>query len=133
MVLYPSRASIDAWGKLGNLGWSYDSLAPYFDKFATVHPPSAEAKQITGLDQYHEDSLRGSGPVQVSFGEGYTASLTGAWMEAFSKLGLKMTADPRTGQALGAFQNPASIDPVSKPAVTQRTPTSTPRSDRDQI
>lgn len=111
MFLYPSRANIDAWGSLGNNGWSYDSLAPYFTKSTMVHAPSDEAKRITGLDQYHDDTMVGNGPVHVSFGEGYTSIINGAWMEVFSNLGFKMTADPRLGNAIGAFQNPASIDP----------------------
>lgn len=114
MAVYPSRAVLDAWGKLGNPGWSFDSLAPYFGKFATVHSPGALAEKITGNAEYHDETLRGSGPVQVSFGEGYTEPLNGAWVKTFSRLGLKMTADPRTGQGLGAFQNPATIDPTSK-------------------
>jgi choline dehydrogenase-like flavoprotein len=35
-------------------------------------------------------------------------------METFSNLGLISTMDPRTGKALGAFQNPATIDPARK-------------------
>lgn len=114
MVLYPSRSSIDAWGKLGNKGWSYDALEPYYRKSSIVHPPSKSARDIVGLDHYHDDSLSGDGPVHVSFGEGYSPSFNGAWMETFSNLGLKTTTDPRTGKALGAFQNPASIDPATK-------------------
>ncbi|KAK9796542.1 putative Glucose-methanol-choline oxidoreductase N-terminal domain-containing protein [Seiridium cardinale] len=114
MFLYPSRANLDAWGELGNEGWSYDALEPYFLKSATAHPPGSDAKRVTGLDHYHDDTLSGDGPIHVSFGEGYTPGMNGAWMETFSNLGLKTTADPRTGKAIGAFQNPASIDPHTK-------------------
>ncbi|KAK8057273.1 aryl-alcohol dehydrogenase [Apiospora saccharicola] len=89
MWLHPSRASLDAWAKLGNPGWGYDDLAPY----------------------PHDFSSNGNGPVQVSFSEGYTEPFNQAWMETFANLGHKLTADPRTGKAIGAFQSPASIDP----------------------
>ena len=36
MLLYPSKGDIDSWAALGNAGWDFDSLAPYFRKFATV-------------------------------------------------------------------------------------------------
>lgn len=114
LFLYPSRANLDAWGALGNDGWSYDVLEPYFLKSTAVHPPSSATKQMLGMDQYHDNTLNGKGPVHVSFGDGYSTVLNSAWMETFSKLGLKMTADSRTGKAMGAFQNPASIDPATK-------------------
>ncbi|KAH8649870.1 hypothetical protein BX600DRAFT_387997 [Xylariales sp. PMI_506] len=112
MVMYPSRTSINAWAELGNEGWSFDELAPYYRKSSTVHSPSAAASEITGLDKYHDDSLSGAGPLHISFGEGYTTTVNGAWMETFSELGLKMATDPRLGESAGAFQNPASIDPT---------------------
>ncbi|KAH6873649.1 hypothetical protein B0T10DRAFT_416295 [Thelonectria olida] len=112
MLAYPSRYSLDAWGALGNDGWNYDSMAPYFRKFGTVHAPPQAAKDVVGL-AYHDDSLIGNGPIQVSFSEGYNIT-NAAWMETFSQLGLAMTADMRSGAALGAFQPPGSIDPVTK-------------------
>ncbi|KAI8219682.1 Dehydrogenase citC [Colletotrichum sp. SAR 10_86] len=112
LMLYPTRGVLDAWGALGNDGWDFDSLAPYFRKFATDHPPSQSTKDIVGLG-YHDDALNGNGPLQVSFGEGYSAMNT-AWMSTFEKLGLGMTGDPRGGKAFGAFQNPCSIDPETK-------------------
>lgn len=112
MVLYPSRASVDTWEKMGNEGWGYDSLAPYFRKFATVHAPPQAAKDVVGLT-YHNESLIGDGPIQVSFSEGYTKT-NSAWMETFAKFGLTNVADVRSGDVSGAFQQPASIDPVSK-------------------
>ncbi|KAK8109067.1 GMC oxidoreductase [Apiospora sp. TS-2023a] len=111
MWLHPSRASLDAWAKLGNPGWSYDDLAPYFKGACTIHAPSEAAKKLAVLDSPHDFSSNGDGPVQVSFSEGYTEPFNQAWMETFANLGHKLTADPRTGKAIGAFQSPASIDP----------------------
>jgi choline dehydrogenase-like flavoprotein len=112
MLVYPSRISLDAWAELGNEGWDYDSLAPFLNKFATVHTPPQAARDVVGLT-YHDDTLVGEGPVQVSFSEGYGMT-NSAWMKAFSKLGLDMTSDMRAGAAVGAFQQPASIDPATK-------------------
>ncbi|KAH8201473.1 hypothetical protein TruAng_004397 [Truncatella angustata] len=114
MVLYPSQANIDAWEQLGNKGWSYSSLQPYFRKFGNTHAPPVSALENLDMGRYHDDSLNGNGPIHVSFGEGLTKAFNGAWMETFSALGLQNNADPRTGKALGAFQNPSSIDPSTK-------------------
>lgn len=113
MLLYPTKGNMDAWAALGNAGWDYESMAPYFRKFATVHAPPQAARDVVGLT-YHDESLaKGDGPVQVSFGEGYNVA-NKAWMKTFADLGLEVTTDPRTGKALGAFQNLATIDPATK-------------------
>lgn len=113
MLLYPTKGNMDAWAALGNAGWDYESMAPYFRKFATVHAPPQAARDVVGLT-YHDESLaKGDGPVQVSFGEGYNVT-NKAWMKTFADLGLEVTTDPRTGKALGAFQNLATIDPATK-------------------
>ncbi|KAK8076164.1 aryl-alcohol dehydrogenase [Apiospora phragmitis] len=115
MWLHPSRASLDAWAALGNPGWAYDDLAPYLRKACTVHPPSAAATEMAALGSPYDFSRDGAGGragnVQVSFSEGYSESFNKAWMETFANLGHRLTADPRSGKAIGAFQSPASIDP----------------------
>ncbi|KAK2016481.1 GMC oxidoreductase [Colletotrichum eremochloae] len=112
MVLYPSKGILDTWAALGNEGWDFDTLAPYFRKFGTDHPPPQSAKDTVGLN-YHDERLNGKGPVHVSYGEGYNA-MNAAWMRTFDELGLGMTGDPRSGKAFGAFQNPCSIHPETK-------------------
>lgn len=113
MLVYPSKGNIDSWAALGNAGWDFDSLAPYFRKFSTVHTPPQSARDLLGLT-YHDESLaKGDGPIHVTFGEGYNAA-NKAWMNTFAGLGLEVSTDPRAGRALGAFQNQASIDPVTK-------------------
>ncbi|KAK1584980.1 GMC oxidoreductase [Colletotrichum navitas] len=103
---------LDTWAALGNEGWDFDTLAPYFRKFGTDHPPPQSAKDAVGL-AYHDAKLNGKGPVHVSYGEGYN-TMNAAWMRTFDELGLGMTGDPRSGKAFGAFQNPCSIDPETK-------------------
>src|SRR5690348_12099212 len=69
---------------------------------STRWPPPQNAKDVVGLT-YHDESLdHGDGPVQVSL------------FKSFSQLGLEVSTDPRSGTALGAFQNPATIDPATK-------------------
>lgn len=115
MALWPSRAIMDAWGELGNKGWSFDVLEPYFRKFAKTHDPPASTMEICRMKDHYDAAISESesGPVQVSFSEGCNVTHA-AWFDTFEKLGFHMTADPRSGAAVGAFQNGATIDPATK-------------------
>ncbi|KAL2015166.1 hypothetical protein VTK56DRAFT_6185 [Thermocarpiscus australiensis] len=115
MTVYPSRAIIDAWGALGNEGWSFDTLQPYLRKFATTYEPPKSTREVCRMDGYYDAAFTKSesGPVHVSFTEGHGVANT-AWMDTFAKLGLQMTTDPRSGAAVGAFQNAATINPETK-------------------
>ena len=60
-----SRQDLDNWVALGNLGWGFDDLAPYYRKFETYNPPS-EALSEKLKSTYVDPLLRGTdGPVQV--------------------------------------------------------------------
>jgi choline dehydrogenase-like flavoprotein len=115
MMVYPSKPIIDAWQTLGNEGWDFEALSPYFRKFAKTHPPSVVGRDACRLDSYHDVNISASesGPVDISYGDGFGPN-NSAWMDAFQELGLKMVADPRGGLATGAFQQAATIDPKTK-------------------
>ncbi|KAK9425319.1 putative Glucose-methanol-choline oxidoreductase N-terminal domain-containing protein [Seiridium unicorne] len=76
-------------GRLSQPGWSYDALELYFLKSATARPPSSDAKRVTGLDQYYDDTLNGDGPDSRLLILG-------------------------RGKPSGLFQNSAPIDPHTK-------------------
>ena len=62
-----TKADYDAWEALGNPGWGWDGLLPYFKKaenFSEPEPVRAAAHNLT-----YEPSVRGTdGPIKVSFG-----------------------------------------------------------------
>jgi choline dehydrogenase len=66
MLSMASRQDLDNWVELGNRGWGFHDLAPYYRKFEKYHPPEADlAAEMNG--EYIDASLRGtSGPIQVS-------------------------------------------------------------------
>jgi choline dehydrogenase len=86
------RSDYDGWAKLGNAGWSYDEVLPYFRK--------AENNE-RGADKYHGDE----GPLAVSDSElNYTISKV--FIEAAEQAGMPMSNDFNGAQyeVFGPFQ-----------------------------
>ncbi|KAI0110881.1 hypothetical protein GGR51DRAFT_510349 [Nemania sp. FL0031] len=109
MAMFPSRKNLDTWNKMGNKGWSYNDLAPYFQKFSTSHPPSKAIRETLGGLGYYQEDMKGDGPIQLSFDDQYSV-MNEKWFQTFAQLGLEMKTDPRTGKAIGAFQNSSTIE-----------------------
>ncbi|KAI0595415.1 hypothetical protein F4775DRAFT_585580 [Biscogniauxia sp. FL1348] len=109
MAMFPSRQNLDSWEKLGNKGWSFDDLRPYLKKFSTTQSPSETVREKLGGLSYYQEELSGDGPVQFSYDDEYN-DVSASWFKTFANLGLEMKTDPRAGSAVGAFQNPSSID-----------------------
>ncbi|KAK7972542.1 alcohol oxidase [Apiospora saccharicola] len=116
VMMYPSRDNLDAWGALGNEGWSFDEMAPYYRKMSTITPPGPNAREVVQVDKWHDPLLDGdSGPLQIGWGNSYPESLHGAWVKTFDNLlGRGMTGDPRNGEAVGGFQNMESVSPDTR-------------------
>jgi choline dehydrogenase-like flavoprotein len=110
MVIYPSKLGVDAWEKLGNRGWNWETLQPYFHKFQHLIEPSAATSTQLSLDYLNKELYDSNGPVQVSFGEGIASPFKAAWPKTFEELGHRLTADPLSGVSTGAFIHPGSID-----------------------
>jgi hypothetical protein len=66
MFSMASRQDLDNWVELGNKGWGFSDLLPYYIKSETYRP-TAEAFADKVDDKYLDASLRGtSGPIHVS-------------------------------------------------------------------
>ncbi|KAI0389771.1 oxidoreductase [Xylariaceae sp. FL0594] len=69
----PTKALIDSWEALGNEGWNWDSLQPYFSKAYTC-PPAVDAqtaKQL-GIGKWTATNTDATGPLQTSFPAEFT-------------------------------------------------------------
>lgn len=108
-VLYPSKALVDAWGALGNEGWSWEDLEPYYKKFRTIQPPSQEVKEALGLGYLDDDLTTVGGPIQVSYPV-FPDLMSKTWMDVFDTLGKRLFGSYMTGAGIGGYTTNASVD-----------------------
>lgn len=108
-VIYPSQGSIDAWGSLGNEGWSWKDLEPYYRKFKTIQIPSEEVKEALGLQYLNDELTATGGPVQVSYPPALD-HLNKTWLDTFDTLGKLLPGSYMTGIGVGGYTSQASTD-----------------------
>jgi choline dehydrogenase-like flavoprotein len=108
----PSRTIIDAWGSLGNTGWSWDILEPYYRK-SRAEPPLTSAEKAQFEIKWDEGK---TGMVQTSFPNPVTNPVPHAWVETFKGLGSLMKPNPfgREGPTQGGWVPLSSIDPKNR-------------------
>ncbi|KAF8248110.1 alcohol oxidase [Wilcoxina mikolae CBS 423.85] len=103
-----SKRDYDSWEKLGNKGWNWEGLEPYFKKSETYHPPDPEL----GIE-YDPATHGSSGPVQVSYPPFMYPQLKTV-MHAMKSFGINIPRDGGNGEAIGAFWVPNSLDPKTE-------------------
>lgn len=111
-IIYPSATEIDAWAGLGNDGWDWKTLAPYFLKFQTIVPPDEDVKKQVKIIHNDETIWKSHGPIQTSFPSQVTP-LHKAWLDTFHTLGLENVSDPLTGHAIGGHTSTCHVTGVN--------------------
>lgn len=84
------RADYDHWASLGNTGWSYDEVLPYFKR--------AENNEIHGEDEYHG----AGGPLNVTYPR-HTSPVNHMFLEAAAMNGIPHVRDYNGATQAGAF------------------------------
>lgn len=112
-LVYPNKAGIDSWAAMGNKGWDWDGLAPYYRKFQTLHYPSPETRTALSVDYLDKNFQGQSGPIQASFPD-FVGPVAGIWPETFKNLNHTASGDPMSGNVTGGLTTPASVDPKTK-------------------
>ncbi|KAI0520804.1 GMC oxidoreductase-domain-containing protein [Xylaria bambusicola] len=111
-----AAADYDAWKNLGNPGWGWMDLLPYFLKSEnyTMHSnPSFYSKPAQGKHGKH-------GPVQVGFPR-YIYEQTYNFLNGVQELGIPLNADLNSGYATGADFVSGSIFKLNQSRADART------------
>ncbi|PVF93076.1 alcohol oxidase [Serendipita vermifera] len=104
-----SKGDYNLWEQLGNPGWGWNGLLPYFIKSETFHPPTQEVQQEFNLT--YDPSVHGtSGPVHSSYPPFLYPAIRN-FLAVFKEYGSHVPRDGASGAALGAFWAPNSLDP----------------------
>ncbi|KAK0634286.1 aryl-alcohol dehydrogenase [Bombardia bombarda] len=110
----PSKGLIDAWGSLGNEGWSWDVFRKYLAKVYTppVVSDTSDQKRF-GIDGYPvvDDA---SGPLRLDYSGDWSHPIREAWTETFKAKNQLVAEDPYINPTVGAFSHLSSTDPVTK-------------------
>ncbi|KAH7087380.1 choline dehydrogenase [Paraphoma chrysanthemicola] len=115
-----SASDYDAWEELGNPGWNFASLLPYFKKSVTFTPPAPAVAEKYNYTWDTDAAYGGAGPVQVSFPPYQFPGQEYVWA-AWRELGIKKPREAAAGEAIGVIQAPSALDPVSRTRSYART------------
>lgn len=88
-----SQQGMDGWAKLGNEGWDWKSMLPFFKKSYMLVPPKDQATlDHLGLDWIDKEFHGTTGPIKASFPGVIENPLGKAWIDAFKSLNKITTA-----------------------------------------
>ncbi|MCJ1477632.1 hypothetical protein MMC13_006305 [Lambiella insularis] len=122
----------DAWEALGNPGWNWDGLLPYFMKSETYTPPYSDAIAEEYSINYNPAVHGFSGPVQVSYPKYfYPQSIN--FFDALNYLGVPTEFDQAEGITAGAAFVPTDINPTNQTRADARVSYYDPYSTRDNF
>ncbi|KXT10166.1 hypothetical protein AC579_3421 [Pseudocercospora musae] len=117
-----SRDDYNAWEKLGNKGWNWDGLFPYFIKSSSFTPPETSVAQDFGFT-WDESAWGVNGPVRSSLPP-WEWSHQKAFRKAFSEMKDRIISFPQEangGTNVGVVWTPNSQDAASQARSSAKT------------
>ncbi|KAL2674239.1 hypothetical protein Neosp_012690 [[Neocosmospora] mangrovei] len=109
-----NRASKDdygAWEALGNKGWGWEGLLPFFKKSETFHPPSSHVQKLQNVS-HDADTFGSSGPIQVSYPTDYSPTHS-LWHPTLNTVGVETNSSHVGGSNVGVWTCVNAVDPRS--------------------
>lgn len=105
---------LNTWAELGNTGWDWDAMGPYYTKAFTLPQIPDALRASLGVDSWGSDSQDTNGPIRLSYPGDSSHPIRKLWAETFKEKGYLMETNPWTSASVGAFSNVASVDPVTR-------------------
>ncbi|PVH97035.1 GMC oxidoreductase [Periconia macrospinosa] len=115
-----SASDYDAWEILGNPGWGFTDLLPYFKKSVRFTPPASEVARAYNYSWDVDSAYGQKGPVQNSYPPYQFPGMEQNW-EMWAQLGIPRQKEGADGNAIGVFSAPSALDPVSRTRSYART------------
>ncbi|KAM0559948.1 hypothetical protein ACHAPJ_003900 [Fusarium lateritium] len=104
-----SKADYDRWAELGNSGWQWKTLLPFFKKNEKFTPPTADIKKEYGVTT--DPSAHGSsGYIDSSYSPFFWPT-TKNIVKATEELDIDISVDQANGNAIGGYFCPHNLDP----------------------
>ncbi|KAF2489807.1 glucose-methanol-choline oxidoreductase [Lophium mytilinum] len=126
-----NRQDYDAWEELGNTGWGWDSLLPFFKKSETFDEPSAE-HQSRHHTQFKSEFHGSNGPVRTVHSKEYSMPHQ-YWHATLDRLSTRTNTSHFSGSNLGAFTTLTSVDPDTRTRCSSATAYYLPNSSRENL
>ncbi|KAF1952474.1 choline dehydrogenase-like protein [Byssothecium circinans] len=102
-----AAADYDAWEALGNNGWGWEGMEPYFIKGTTFQPPSPEVAEAFNITW--DPAVYGNGPLTVSITDTQYEDSKAYWA-AWKATGVHVPVDGNAGEAYGPSWYPNTMD-----------------------
>lgn len=117
MYVRGSKNDYNTWEKLGNKGWGWEGMAPYFRKHQTLDPNEPYAKDLLFMPQAGKDEFHGTdGPIHTSFNDWYSP-----FEEDFAKAAYEVTGREKTlhdawsGDHMGFYSSLGAVNRTDDP------------------
>ncbi|KAK3316820.1 putative choline dehydrogenase [Apodospora peruviana] len=104
-----AQQDYDDWKELGNEGWGWDDLLPFFKKSENFHTPTSKSQKAAQI-ALHDGFVGVGGPVQVSYPNEFTASHA-LWHQTLNSVGVETNDAHLAGSNVGCWTSTVSVDP----------------------
>jgi len=107
-----SREDYDAWEALGNPGWGWESLLPYFKKSESFHPPPPGFRDLhqTTYNEPNPEFLGERGPVHVSYTRDFSPAHA-YWHATLNELDVPSNPAHISGNNVGVWTTICAVNP----------------------
>jgi choline dehydrogenase-like flavoprotein len=106
--LRAEAAQIDAWQHIGNAGWNWESLMPYYKKSEYIQQPSAS--QLQRGASFDPETHGTSGPLAVGWTDNMMSEeVISSINQTFGALGLPLNEEPNAGSMRGLTVFPKTV------------------------